>query len=48
MQDEGSEVDIKIDNDKLSKGQEVKLSIGQTIEFGPDAFQVCHFTILLS
>ena len=42
-QDEGSNVDITINNDKLEKGKEVKLGIGQNIKFGNDEFQVPSF-----
>lgn len=40
MQDEGSEVEVKVDGTALKKGEEFKLGVGMTISYGSTEYKV--------
>ena len=46
LQDEGSEVEVKVDGTPLKKNQETKLGVGQTISYGGTEYKVHHLEIL--
>lgn len=40
MQDEGSEVEVKLDGKPLAKGEETLLGVGMTISYGSSEYKV--------
>ena len=46
MQDEGSEVEVKLDGTPLKKGEETKLGVGMTISYGSTEYKAspCYLT----
>ena len=48
MQDEGSEVEVKLDGTPLKKGEETKLGVGMTISYGSTEYKAspCNLTTM--